>query len=213
MTMEKMSDLSHYKTTVSLGGNVSVLSIYICSNRKLYFHHYSLLSSVFSQPLSFISMADWAVLNKREDQDFDEEHVWGDYTSNIKRVSKDKDSGSSAWTLPRKNIPKGNALVVSDEPKGSSSSSSAAAAPINIPDWSKVYGKKNCKKGGLHGYEDEDEEDEEGDMVPPHEWIARKLARSQISSFSVCEGMGRTLKGRDLSKVRNAILTKTGFIE
>ncbi|CAN0912582.1 hypothetical protein LINGRAPRIM_LOCUS596 [Linum grandiflorum] len=25
--------------------------------------------------------------------------------------------------------------------------------------------------------------------------------------------MGRTLKGRDLSKVRNAILTKTGFLE
>ncbi|CAK8531096.1 unnamed protein product [Lathyrus sativus] len=163
-------------------------------------------------------MADWTVLKnkttgEREDQDFDEQDVWGDYTSNIKRVSKDhKDfssgsssgSGSSAWTLPRKNIPKGN-NAVSDDPfaKGSSSS-----APMKIPDWSKVYGKKNCKNG-----DDEDEDDEEGDMVPPHEWIARKLARSQISSFSVCEGMGRTLKGRDLSKVRNAILTKTGFIE
>ncbi|XP_058728129.1 protein S40-7-like [Vicia villosa] len=146
----------------------------------------------------------------REDHDFDEQDVWGecDYTSNINRVSKDKDSSSSsAW----KNIPKGNAhALVSDESfvKGSSS------APMNIPDWSKVYGKKNCKNGGLHGYDNEDDEDdEEGDMVPPHEWIARKLARSQISSFSVCEGMGRTLKGRDLSKVRNAILSKTGFIE
>ncbi|KAL5097366.1 hypothetical protein RYX36_001693 [Vicia faba] len=163
-------------------------------------------------------MADWVVLKnktsssgEREDQDFDEEDVvWGDYHSKDKDFSSGSGSGSSAWTLPRKNIPKGNALllsdVVSDDPfvKGSSSSSSA---PMNIPDWSKVYGK-NCKKGDLHGYDDE-----EGDMVPPHEWIARKLARSQISSFSVCEGMGRTLKGRDLSKVRNAILTKTGFIE
>ncbi|KAL9316653.1 hypothetical protein ACSQ67_017654 [Phaseolus vulgaris] len=49
--------------------------------------------------------------------------------------------------------------------------------------------------------------------LPPHEFIARRLARSQISSFSVLEGAGRTLKGRDLSKVRNAVLSKTGFLE
>ncbi|KAK9938548.1 hypothetical protein M0R45_015278 [Rubus argutus] len=63
---------------------------------------------------------------------------------------------------------------------------------------------------------DEDEEEEEDDYdsrEPPHEFIARKLARSQISSFSVFEGAGRTLKGRDLSKVRNAVLSKTGFLE
>lgn len=173
-------------------------------------------------------MADWVGFKnkttsscEREDHDFDEQDVWGecDYTSNIKRVSKDKDSSSSssssAWTLPRKNIPKANAhALLSDESFVKGSSSSSSSAPMNIPDWSKVYGKKNCKNGALHGYHNEDDDDdEEGDMVPPHEWIARKLARSQISSFSVCEGMGRTLKGRDLSKVRNAILTKTGFIE
>ncbi|KEH36866.1 putative senescence regulator S40 [Medicago truncatula] len=156
-------------------------------------------------------MADWGVIKNKntsfveEDQDFDEEDVWGDFGSKkIKRASKDFSSSSSSAC--RKNIPKANTLpfVVCDDPfvKGSS-------APMNIPDWSKVYGK-NSKNGGLH---DDEDGDEDGDMVPPHEWIARKLARSQISSFSVCEGMGRTLKGRDLSKVRNAILTKTGFIE
>ncbi|PPD74089.1 hypothetical protein GOBAR_DD28980 [Gossypium barbadense] len=36
-----------------------------------------------------------------------------------------------------------------------------------------------------------------------------RLARNQISSFSVFEGVGRKLKGRDLKKVRNAVLTKT----
>ncbi|PON91970.1 Senescence regulator [Trema orientale] len=65
--------------------------------------------------------------------------------------------------------------------------------------------------------EEEDDDNDYGDgydyKVPPHEFIARRLARSQISSFSVFEGVGRTLKGRDLSKVRNAVLTKTGFIE
>lgn len=72
-----------------------------------------------------------------------------------------------------------------------------------------------CECFYTYGDDDDDDDDgeDEDDMIPPHEWIARKLARSQISSFSVCEGIGRTLKGRDLSKVRNAILTKTGFIE
>ncbi|CAM8898407.1 unnamed protein product [Rhodiola kirilowii] len=59
----------------------------------------------------------------------------------------------------------------------------------------------------------EQQDDEEDEMMPPHEWIAKRLARSHISSSSVCEGAGRTLKGRDLSRVRNAVLTKTGFIE
>nr|KYP62776.1 hypothetical protein KK1_017327 [Cajanus cajan] len=85
---------------------------------------------------------------------------------------------------------------------------------MDVPDWSKIYGK-SCKKGsrGDVGVSNKGDDDDDDEMIPPHEWIARKLARSQISSFSVCEGMGRTLKGRDLSKVRNAVLTKTGFIE
>lgn len=73
-----------------------------------------------------------------------------------------------------------------------------------------------------HGEDDNEEDDDDGydcyndeygHRVPPHEVIARRLAKSQISSFSVFEGAGRTLKGRDLSKVRNAVLTKTGFLE
>ncbi|GAY35187.1 hypothetical protein CUMW_014850, partial [Citrus unshiu] len=68
--------------------------------------------------------------------------------------------------------------------------------------------------GDYHGYYDDDDDEDDGEnRVPPHEWLAKKLARNQISSSSVCEGVGRTLKGRDLSKVRNAILTKTGFLD
>lgn len=111
------------------------------------------------------------------------------------------------------------------------------SAPVNIPDWSKIYGKKSSKNNtfwvddeddgssddddgviissGWDRVEEEEEEDVDGGsmMIPPHEWIAKKQARSQISSFSVHEGVGRTLKGRDLKNVRNAILTKTGFLE
>ncbi|KAI3716551.1 hypothetical protein L1987_67504 [Smallanthus sonchifolius] len=51
-------------------------------------------------------------------------------------------------------------------------------------------------------YSDDDDDDYhvDGNMMPPHEWIAQKLTRNQISSFSVCEDAGRTLKGRDLSR-------------
>lgn len=55
--------------------------------------------------------------------------------------------------------------------------------------------------------------DSDDDMAPPHEYLARRLARTQITSHSMCEGVGRTLKGRDLRKMRDHILTKTGFIE
>lgn len=103
-----------------------------------------------------------------------------------------------------------------------------------IPQWLKSERSKNPRnrirkvcwdeeddedgvEGGGHSKEEEEEEEEEGEgiekRVPPHELIAKRLARAQISSFSVFEGAGRTLKGRDLSKVRNAVLTKTGFLE
>lgn len=105
------------------------------------------------------------------------------------------------------------------------------SAPVHIPNWSKAYGQKTNKGSQNSSWhndcddadddevgngDDEDEEEEEDDYdsrEPPHEFIARRLARSQISSFSVFEGAGRTLKGRDLSKVRNAVLSKTGFLE
>ncbi|KAJ8754667.1 hypothetical protein K2173_010758 [Erythroxylum novogranatense] len=115
------------------------------------------------------------------------------------------------------------------------------SAPVNIPDWSMISGKhskktsKNANEwlddnqsvldgsdddggdGIVNGGGDCDEEDDDyreyNSKLPPHELIARRLAKTQISSFSVFEGVGRTLKGRDLSRVRNAVLTKTGFLE
>ncbi|XP_050212965.1 protein S40-4 [Mercurialis annua] len=159
------------------------------------------------------------------------------------RKMKDKSSSfsnSSAWRLhstPRM-IPRAN-IITTNQPTSSLTATTyevkgveQASAPVCIPDWSKIYGKdsrmgsrgssKNdqdddgnyVKGNGYYGhYENDGDDEEDGGIVPPHEWIAKKLARSQISSFSVCEGIGRTLKGRDLSKVRNAILTKTGFLE
>lgn len=189
------------------------------------------------------------------DQEFEEEDVWdfpskaSSYSTKKKQlvISSSSSSGSTRTTatpssgsriissVPR-NIPRGSQTTANDDAPQQSS------APMNIPDWSKIYGKKkniiSCgdttsraknyhhhhhhHTADYHDYDHHDNHDvnhddvDDGDgdgIVPPHEWIAKKLARSQISSFSVCEGIGRTLKGRDLSKVRNAILTKTGFLE
>lgn len=53
--------------------------------------------------------------------------------------------------------------------------------------------------------------DESEEMEPPHVIVGRRVAGKM--AFSVYSGNGRTLKGRDLRRVRNSILRLTGFIE
>lgn len=86
------------------------------------------------------------------------------------------------------------------------------SAPVNIPDWSKLD-NSGRQKGRRNVTDDRELDDEEEERLPPHEFLAREYARSQTPFFSVFEGAGRTLKGRDLSRVRNAVLTCTGFLE
>ncbi|KAJ9188852.1 hypothetical protein P3X46_000210 [Hevea brasiliensis] len=88
-----------------------------------------------------------------------------------------------------------------------------SSLPVNIPDWSKIL-KDEYRESRRGRDMDDDDDDVDGEdyfhggaRVPPHEF----LARTRIASFSVHEGVGRTLKGRDLSRVRNAIWEKTGF--
>ncbi|XP_010549441.1 PREDICTED: uncharacterized protein LOC104820624 [Tarenaya hassleriana] len=50
-----------------------------------------------------------------------------------------------------------------------------------------------------------------GEIVPPHVIVGRRIQGKM--AFSVCTGNGRTLKGRDLSRVRNSVLRLTGFLE
>lgn len=93
--------------------------------------------------------------------------------------------------------------------------STAASMPVNVPDWSKIL-KDEYRENRRRGSDDDDFdyddfEDSGENRIPPHEFLARQLARTRIASFSVHEGVGRTLKGRDLSRVRNAIWEKTGF--
>lgn len=76
-----------------------------------------------------------------------------------------------------------------------------------------VWPKKKAGEFGANNYLDQldevnDEREDEEEMVPPHVIVARSHV-----TFSVFEGVGRTLKGRDLRSVRNAVFQKTGFID
>ncbi|XP_038977480.1 uncharacterized protein LOC120108026 [Phoenix dactylifera] len=85
------------------------------------------------------------------------------------------------------------------------------SAPVNVPAWpSWRRGRKveAVEEGEEDRELEEEEEEEEEEMVPPHVIVAR----SHEMTFSVFEGVGRTLKGRDLRQVRNAVLQKTGFL-
>ncbi|PIM98960.1 hypothetical protein CDL12_28552 [Handroanthus impetiginosus] len=82
----------------------------------------------------------------------------------------------------------------------------ATSAPVNVPDWSKIYRVNSVES--LH----DSDNDDDSEIVPPHEYLAREYARSRmIAANSVFEGVGRTLKGRDLSRVRDAVWSQTGF--
>ncbi|KAI3818787.1 hypothetical protein L1987_12604 [Smallanthus sonchifolius] len=165
-------------------------------------------------------MADWHEDSLIKDKDFQEDGVWAvgkriEVESNPK-LNKSEKLKRYAWTsidgvgAPR-TLSKGSRIPHHQQQQKQQQSS----APMRIPDWSKIYKEK--PNGSNHGcYKDDyDVSGIHGDdeMMPPHEYINRRVARSQIAPFSMCEGVGRTLKGRDLSQLRNAILTKTGFLE
>ncbi|XP_057526197.1 protein S40-4-like [Amaranthus tricolor] len=89
------------------------------------------------------------------------------------------------------------------------------SAPVNVPVWPSRFNDGRMSKNGFgFGSIDEDDGDDllyDGKMVPPHEIVAQSYKNTM--SFSVMEGAGRTLKGRDLTTVRNAVFQKTGFLE
>lgn len=85
----------------------------------------------------------------------------------------------------------------------------ATSAPVNVPDWSKIYRVESVES--IHDSDDGWDDDNNGDdseMVPPHEYLARSR---KSNGNSVFEGVGRTLKGRDMRRVRDAVWSQTGF--
>ncbi|KAF8102332.1 hypothetical protein N665_0198s0045 [Sinapis alba] len=101
------------------------------------------------------------------------------------------------------------------KPANRPSAVAASSLPVNVPDWSKILREehRDNRRRSVVDNDDGDYEgggdwlDASGGRLPPHEF----LARTRMASLSVHEGVGRTLKGRDLSRVRNAIFEKIGF--
>ncbi|XP_075488429.1 protein S40-6-like [Primulina tabacum] len=168
-----------------------------------------------------------------EDEDLQEEEVWSLGKAREDSNSKTREnhfsgSSSNAW---RNAAPRSIRMAGGGGPSTAWTEPQQSSAPMDIPDWSKIMKRKSNKNlwddaSGSHDNDDDIDdymgwknrhglvdEDDGNEMVPPHEYLARRFAGTQIASFSMCEGVGRTLKGRDLSKLRNSILTKTGFLE
>uniref|UniRef100_A0A0E0JIP1 Uncharacterized protein n=1 Tax=Oryza punctata TaxID=4537 RepID=A0A0E0JIP1_ORYPU len=93
---------------------------------------------------------------------------------------------------------------------------SSSSAPVRIP------APTTTLAGARRGYEDDGTRTDysagagagaSSRIVPPHVYAAaaRRCSEGRTVASSVCVGNGRTLKGRDLRAVRNAVLHMTGF--
>ncbi|XP_016434852.1 protein S40-4-like [Nicotiana tabacum] len=131
--------------------------------------------------------------------EFDEAETWCNNTSSNENVVHNSEAKIS--------IPNSKFLKKPGKKSERSRAISSTSLPVNIPNWSKILGDeyRSCPKEIDDNNVVEDFDYESG--IPPHEY----LARTRVASFSVHEGIGRTLKGRDLSRVRNAIWKQTGF--
>ncbi|KAF8667379.1 hypothetical protein HU200_053060 [Digitaria exilis] len=87
------------------------------------------------------------------------------------------------------------------------------SAPVRVP----VRPPRKPDMGRWDEFDDDDDDFRRGDaaMLPPHEMVARSSAAGAgpAAPFSMLEGAGRTLKGRDLRRVRDAVLRQTGFFD
>ncbi|KAH6775757.1 hypothetical protein C2S52_013318 [Perilla frutescens var. hirtella] len=154
----------------------------------------------------------------KSNEEFQEEEIWG-----FLNQTKDSDSWTACSSCNSsfkvvdtitKPLPTANTMILESD-KNLRESRTTMSAPVNIPaDWPKISSKK--PRSWLEEEEEEkytnnnnNNNNNNNVMIPPHELIAK----NRTSSFSVFEGVGRTLKGRDLSRVRYAVLTKTGFLE
>ncbi|XP_050212452.1 protein S40-7 isoform X2 [Mercurialis annua] len=79
------------------------------------------------------------------------------------------------------------------------------SAPVNVPMMAMAMRSRKHKE---FDEIDEDEEEGDGEMLPPHEMVARQ--QSPLVACSVLEGVGRTLKGRDLRQEKESLRIFSG---
>lgn len=117
-------------------------------------------------------------------------------------LSPTQSPASAAWAIPANPRPKNRAPAPQYH----------QSAPVKVP-------VRPPRKPAMDKWDEADDEDEHrrGDaaMLPPHEMVARASAggAGPVAPFSMLEGAGRTLKGRDLRRVRDAVLRQTGWLD
>ncbi|KAJ4980068.1 hypothetical protein NE237_010848 [Protea cynaroides] len=147
--------------------------------------------------------------------EFDEADIWNSNDGDAAAAAASP-PGLKKMLIPSSRVLKKSAKRVENGGDRQSAGMTSSSLPVNIPDWSKILkedyrdSRRRVNDGDLND-DDDDDDDDVDSRIPPHEFLAKQIARNRVASFSVHEGIGRTLKGRDLSKVRNAIWAKTGF--
>uniref|UniRef100_A0A7N0UXW7 Senescence regulator n=1 Tax=Kalanchoe fedtschenkoi TaxID=63787 RepID=A0A7N0UXW7_KALFE len=183
------------------------------------------MGDIYGSYLKKLSRGEGGLHRSLADVDFQEDEVWDAYKDHIEGCPPLESENFSVFQ-PQKSITRSrkaqsslSRMISKDNNFSHPAQAAQNSAPVSIP---KIYGQSRSpngyKRASLHDgdedeYATENSDGEEIYELPPHEWLDRKLLRGQISSFSVVEGVGRTLKGRDLSKVRDSVLTRTGFLE
>ncbi|KAH7861505.1 hypothetical protein Vadar_027122 [Vaccinium darrowii] len=155
-------------------------------------------------------------------EEFQEEDVWAVCNQGRDFYSKPGASSESSPTITPRKLPSAAKMI----PRSANSNNTQEpklvqqSAPVKVPDWSKIYGK-NSKKAPCHDDDDDDDDDEDDDgvgvmkgswdsdeegdgdesdgnmmMMPPHEWVARKHARSQ--SLKYCMVDNQWFIGREI---------------
>lgn len=107
-----------------------------------------------------------------------------------------------------------------DDSGGGKTAAAVAPATLGVKTPSRRRGAHSWAAGlgsrrNAEEYDDDDDDDDEDSgncVIPPHVIAARRVSGDKMA-FSVCVGNGRTLKGRDLCRVRNSVLKMTGFLE
>lgn len=154
----------------------------------------------------------WSVVDDR-DRDRELNFSPGEWDSRVSSWNREREQDhrnfgglSQAFENSGNNVATAaSSRIVHHQYRASMGRNVATSAPVNVPDWSKILRVESVES--LHDMDDGFEENE-SEMVPPHEYLARGR---KMAANSVFEGVGRTLKGRDLRRVRDAVWNQTGF--
>ncbi|OAY78032.1 hypothetical protein ACMD2_09631 [Ananas comosus] len=91
----------------------------------------------------------------------------------------------------------------------------STTAAMDIPNRVRMLQGRDVRREENNDNDNDDDNDaDDTEFTPPHILTSRRSGGgTRKVAFSLCSGQGRTLKGRDLSYVRNSVLRMTGFLE